>query len=70
MYCYLYLFYSLLGNKIVTKCDECFILLLISELFVCFSYPVTGYPSVTELAIFDVHDIDSFYFQSFSLCFF
>lgn len=64
MYCYLYLFYSLLGNKIVTKCDECFILLLISELFVCFSYPVT------ELAIFDVHDIDSFYFQSFSLCFF
>ena len=39
-------------------------------LFECLPYSIACYPSVTELAILDVHDIDTFYLQSFTLCFF
>ena len=38
-------------------------------LFVCLAYPIACYPSVTELAILNIHDIDTLYFQSFPLCF-
>ena len=38
-------------------------------LFECLPYPIACYPSVTELAILNIHDIDTFYLQSFSLCF-
>ena len=39
-------------------------------LFECLPYPIACYPSVTELAILNIHDIDTLYFQSFPLCFF